>query len=238
MTRSLLQGILFEDDNVAIVNKPTGLLSIPGRSDEPSVLELLRQAGKEEWLICHRLDKETSGVLAFAKNPETHKTINGYLAKRLLPKTYWAIVEGRHELKDYSINLPLKVTRSGHSAVNKLVGKEAETIVSTIEQFNHFTLLACQPITGRLHQIRVHLSRIDAPIAGDSHYGGKSPLLSKIKKNYNSNRFGDERPMIDRVSLHAKELDFSGLDYVKQPVNAPVPKDMEVFLKLLRKYDK
>jgi 23S rRNA pseudouridine955/2504/2580 synthase len=233
-----MEGIIYEDDEVAVINKPAGLLSIPGRGTEPSVLEYLRKAGKEDWLICHRLDKETSGVLVFAKTTQAHKDINGFLARRELPKTYWAVVEGRHALDNHGVDLPLKVTRSGHAAVNRSIGKEAVTVFNTLEQFDHFTLVECKPITGRLHQIRAHLSRIDAPIASDDHYGGHPPMLSRIKKNYSSNKSGEEKPMITRVALHAKSLDFQSLSYIKRQVEAPLPKDFEVFLKLLRKYDK
>ena len=121
--------------------------------------------------------------------------------------------------------------------VDHTKGKDSSTMINSLEVFKHYTLLEAQPKTGRLHQIRAHLTAMKAPIAADDRYGAQQPYLSAIKRSYTTNRTGEELPMIQRFALHAHELKWTDLDNSELNVIAPYPKDFEVFLKLLRKYD-
>jgi 23S rRNA pseudouridine955/2504/2580 synthase len=136
---------------------------------------------------------------------------------------------------DYLINLPIYTTNRGKAKVSTREGKESQTLVNTLEKFKHFTLVECKPHTGRMHQIRVHLAAVDSPVVADVLYGANIPFLSEIKKKFNLARDKEERPMIERLALHAKELSFKlGKPY---RLEAPYPRDFEALLNVIRKYD-
>lgn len=228
--------ILFEDEHIIAINKPAMVSSL---LDRIGVQESIQQWSKdylETTQLCHRLDKETSGILLIAKNPETYREIAIQFEKREIDKTYWAISDGRHYFKHLTIDIPLSVSARGRAKVDKREGKDAETDVTVLETFRHFSLIQCKPVTGRLHQIRIHLATQNAPISGDALYGGSTPFLKSIKKNFNQGKDDEVRPMIQRAALHAQSISFSlyGKPYT---IEAPLPKDMNVFLKLIRKYD-
>ncbi len=228
--------ILLEDENLIAINKPSAIASLHDRfGTEPSI-QSMAQDYFEDAQLCHRLDKETSGVLLIAKNPDTYRSMSISFEKREVDKTYWAITDGRHYFKQLTVDIPLAVSSKGRAKVDKQGGKIAETVFTVMETFRHFSLVECKPITGRLHQIRIHLATQNAPISGDTTYGGELPYLKSIKKNYQLSRDGEIRPMIQRAALHAKSIQFSlhDKDYF---IDADLPKDMAVFLKLLRKYD-
>ena len=156
--------------------------------------------------------------------------------KREVEKTYWAIADGRHYFKHLTVEIPLAVSARGRAKVDKREGKPAETDLTVIETFKHFSLIQCKPVTGRLHQIRIHLATQNASISGDLIYGGTAPFLRSIKKNYKSSPDDEIKPMINRAALHSRSISFElyGQPYA---IEAELPKDMHVFLKLLKKYD-
>lgn len=228
--------ILFEDEHFLFVNKPAGLASLDERSGTaPSLLQMARKY-HEEVQLCHRLDKETSGVLLIAKHNEAYKTAAVLFEGRDVQKTYHAVVQGYLQVAEKSILLPLSVTAKGLAKVDLKDGKKAETIITTLQHFDHYTLLACNPVSGRLHQIRVHLASQNFPIVADETYGGKMPYLSRMKRDFKTSKWENEQPMMQRVALHAYELDFKAMGQ-EYRVQAPYPKDFDVLLKLLRKHD-
>lgn len=228
--------IIHEDEHLLLINKPAMISSLDDR--DGSGINILKMAKRyhAEAQLCHRLDKETSGILVIAKDAETYREMAMSFEARRVEKTYHAIVEGVLRAEQQPINLPLGITRKGTARVDVKEGKPAETIVSTLQMYGHYTLLACQPITGRLHQIRIHLASQHFPIVSDETYGGHFPMLSDFKRNFKTGKFESEQPIMKRVALHAYSLKFE-LNGKTYDLQAPYPKDFEVFLKLLEKFD-
>jgi 23S rRNA pseudouridine955/2504/2580 synthase len=228
--------ILHEDDSLLFINKPSDISSLDERATAaPSILRMAKRYHPDAQL-CHRIDKETSGVLLIAKNPEAYREMAMSFEARKVVKTYHAIVEGVLNVKNVTISLPLTITKKGTARVDMKEGKPAETVFDTLKMFRHFSLMSCKPITGRLHQIRIHLASQNFPISADTTYGGHLPMLSHYKRNFRTAKFEDEQPMMKRVALHAHTLAF---EFNNNPysVSAPYPKDFEVFLKLLEKWE-
>lgn len=228
--------ILAEDENLIFINKPAGISSLDERNNNaPSILSMAKKYD-ENAQLCHRIDKETSGVLLIARNEETYRAMAMMFEAREVDKVYHAVVEGYLNVTDKSIQLPLALTKNGLAKVDLKEGKKAETIITTLKNFNHYSLLECRPVSGRLHQIRVHLASQNFPLVSDTSYGGRIPLLSKFKRNYSNGKWGEEQGMMKRVALHAYRLCFT-LNEKPYDITAPYPKDFEVLLKLLEKYD-
>ena len=173
-----------------------------------------------------------------AKDSDTYRNIALQFQKREVNKTYHTLVAGVHRFEDEVVDLPLLISTNKRVTVHKQEGKKAQTIVSSIESFRNFSLLACQPITGRMHQIRVHLKALGCPIVGDALYGGIDIFLSKLKRNYKTNNRREEKALNHGYLLHAHSLKFrhpiSGkeIEFSAQP-----PKNFGVVLKMLRKYN-
>lgn len=228
--------IIFEDDFLIAINKPAGISSLHDRFGVQTSIQEMAQGYCETAQLCHRLDKETSGILVIAKTPEAYREMAISFEKRTVKKTYMAIAEGRHYFDQLVVDVPLSVSSKGKAKLDKRNGKPAETTFTVIEQFKKFSMVECHPLTGRLHQIRIHLATQNAPIAGDTIYGGSLPFLRSIKRNFNLKKDREERPMINRTALHAQRLSFELFDKSYE-LFAELPKDMSVFLSLLRKYD-
>lgn len=230
--------ILFENEHLIFVNKPAGLSSLSERLGEKDSLHKLGVAYNPDIVLCHRLDKETSGVLIIAKNLVIYREMAMLFEKRAVMKIYHCIISGVHHFEDLNVDLPLSVTRNGFAKIDHVAGKPSLTIVNSIAQYRHYTLLACYPVSGRLHQIRMHLASQNVPIVSDVNYGGKLPYLSQIKRKFNLSKWEEEeKPLMERVALHAFNIRFEMLGE-KYSVSAPYPKDMEVFVKQLEKFDK
>jgi 23S rRNA pseudouridine955/2504/2580 synthase len=227
--------ILFENADFIVINKPPFLSTLDDRSDENNVLRLAKSYTADAQ-VCHRLDKETSGALLIAKNPEAYRHAAMHFEARLVKKIYHAVVGSSRKFENLRVELPVKKTSTGTVRIDKKDGKPALSIFNSLILFRHYTLVECEIYTGRMHQIRIHLASQNASIAGDEVYNGNMPLLSGIKRRFKTSD-DEERPMIQRVALHALSLSFRGLDGVLVSVEAPYPKDFEVFLKLLEKYD-
>jgi 23S rRNA pseudouridine955/2504/2580 synthase len=228
--------ILFEDENLIAINKPAFVSSLEDRGQSGISIQQMAEQYFEDSSLCHRLDKETSGILLIAKNQETYREISIKFQNRQMEKTYLAIVSGRHYFQNHLVDIPLGQTARGKAKVDHRNGKESETVINALETFRNFTFVECLPTTGRLHQIRIHCALQNAPLAGDTSYGGSKPFLSQIKRNFNLSKNQEPRPMIHRSALHARNISFMYNDD-KITFEAPLPKDMEVFLTLLRKYD-
>jgi 23S rRNA pseudouridine955/2504/2580 synthase/23S rRNA pseudouridine1911/1915/1917 synthase len=231
--------IIFEDQLLIAINKPSGLLTIPDRYDDSkeNLYEILKLHFGSIFTV-HRLDKETSGTIIFAKTAEAHKALNTAFEERRTNKRYLAVVNGAPREQNGIIDLSIDEHPSGKGKMMpSKKGKESVTEFSVIEHFSNFALIEAHPLTGRTHQIRVHFAAIGHPLAVDSIYGTRSQLLlSEIKKGYRGRKDEPERPLISRLTLHSWKLTF---DHPQsgQPVSveSPIPKDIHALLSQLRK---
>ncbi|WP_207533391.1 RluA family pseudouridine synthase [Desertivirga arenae] len=228
---------IFENDDLVVVNKPPFISSLHEREGgDINMLNIVRKSVPDAQ-ICHRLDKETSGCLIIAKNPETYRFISMQFEHRQIKKVYHAVVDGTHVFNDLEIDLPILNLGNKNVSINKLEGKQAQTIFNSIKYFKHYTLIECQPITGRMHQIRIHLATQRASISGDDMYGGKPVFLSHLKRGYHLGKDQEELPIMKRFALHAKELTFKINETEVVKIEAPYPKDFATLVKLLEKHD-
>lgn len=226
--------IVFEDEDYLLINKPAFISTLEDRNDDLDIIGMARDYISTAQ-VCHRLDKETSGALLIAKNPEAYRSASMQFEHRKVKKIYHAVCDGIHAFKELKIDLPIYATKKGVVKISKNQGKEALTFVNTLKAYRRYTLVACQPVTGRMHQIRIHLSSQGAPISGDEQYGGKPFYLSALKKTYNLKKDAEEQPLIKRVALHAQAISFELLNGEAVSVEAPYPKDFAVVLKQLEK---
>ena len=183
--------------------------------------------------VCHRLDKNTTGILVIAKDDIFYKYFSMLLEQRSVTKTYHALVEGNQNIEELELNKPI-YSSSSRSKIDLVKGKPSLTLVSTIERYEKHSLLACMPFTGRTHQIRVHLSNYGLPIIGDEHYGGKNLFLSEIKKSYKLSKNKEEKPMMSRLALHAVGIEFEDRNGEIIKLTAPYPKDLQVAIRQLK----
>ncbi len=238
---NLKDWIIYENDDVLAINKPPHISSLHERfeSGQESVVELVKKENPG-YSLCHRIDRETSGVLLVAKNPEAYRHIAMQFEKRTVSKVYHAMVSASVNIEALIVDLPLYTDSKRRVQVSKKNGKESLTEFNTIRQYRHFSLLACKPFTGRLHQIRVHAASQNLPLVCDVLYGGKIPYLSDIKRKVKSDMIGEsgeKKPLINRVALHAFSIEFDSPANGKTYIEAPYPKDFEVLIRLLEKYD-
>jgi 23S rRNA pseudouridine955/2504/2580 synthase len=231
--------ILFENDDVIVVNKPPFISSLDERGEGSSEISMLRLA-KAYWddaQICHRLDKETSGALIFAKNAEAYRSVSMQFEKRKVKKVYHAVIDGTHTFDNLLVDLPILNVGKGSVTISRQEGKRAETWFQSLKYYKHYTLVECRPVTGRMHQIRIHLATQRASIAGDEMYKGEPVFLSKIKRKYHLGKDQEELPIMKRFALHAYEVTFRINPETEVTIHAPYPKDFETLLKLLDKFD-
>ena len=245
--------ILFEDDHVVAVNKPAGLATIPGRGETDSVLERLAaqlklpHTGSDDprLRVVHRLDKDTTGALLFAKNLAAQRHLSHQFQNNRVEKEYLAITAGRPAEPEGEIDAPLgpHPTRRERMAVQKKGGRPARTMWKVEERFRQHALVRVFPKTGKTHQIRVHLKHIGVPLVIDALYNPHAEaglpggfFLSSFKRGYRPKRDEQERPLIDRLTLHAERLRFEHPDGRRVEVIAPLPKDFRAALNMLRKH--
>jgi 23S rRNA pseudouridine1911/1915/1917 synthase len=232
-------GILLEDDAVLAINKPSGLLVLPDRYDHAllNLYDLLKETFGTIFVV-HRIDRETSGIVLFAKTAEAHALLNTAFEQRQVEKKYRAIVSGTSHTDSGCIDLPIIENEHGvrKMKIDTKKGKEARTDYVVMERFDGYAFIEARPHTGRIHQVRIHLSSVGLPILADPLYGdGRGFFLSTIKRNYQGKE--EEQPLLGRTALHAFSLSFSHpVTSENILVEAPLPKDMEAVLKALRKH--
>ena len=233
--------IVFQDETLLAVSKPAGLLSVPDRynPDIPSAFTLVCREFPNARPL-HRIDLQTSGLLIFCLDPEAFGYYSDQFTDRTVEKRYLAIVEGRLLQPEGRIDLPLLTEHTGRVVVARR-GKPSETLYRVEECFRRHTLVALKPLTGRTHQLRVHLSAIGHPIVGDTTYGGSPGIfLSDLKGKHHYKPSGDgeaERPLLGRTALHAESLAINRFpDGERMTLSCPLPKDMAVSLAKLRQY--
>ena len=223
--------ILYQDNNFIAVNKPPFLSTLEDRQENVNLLGLARQYD-ERAQVCHRLDKETSGVLVISRNAEAYRHLSIQFEKRQVVKIYHGVVDGIHNYKDNFIDAPILKQDDGIVKIDRR-GKPAQTYFTALVPYRLHTLMECRPVTGRMHQIRIHLTLLGAPIVGDSTYGGKPFYLSQVKRGFNLKKDSVEEPFIKRMALHAHSLEFDDLEDKRQKVEAPYQKDMHALVRQL-----
>jgi RluA family pseudouridine synthase len=232
--------VLYEDSDVIAIDKASGMLSIPDRFDEhaPNLAAMLKERCGEIF-VCHRLDRDTSGVIVFAKHADAHRVLNEQFESHTIRKQYEAIVDGTMTQSAGTIELAIGPHRRhrGMMMVDAVHGKLAVTHYHVKTGFREFSHLAIDLETGRQHQIRVHCAAIGHPLMVDPLYGTRTEfLLSSIKKNYRGAEH--ERPLMDRLTLHASELEFVHPGTNEGVIiRSPLPKDMAATLRQLARWN-
>lgn len=203
--------ILFSDSDYLFINKPAGLpvhQTIDKKRD--TVESILKKQIPEKLFLAHRLDKDTSGVLLFTKSSEKALEVTNDFKNKKIQKTYWALTKTSSKIKNkFKVDNFLSANKKGKLTKMQSVksgGLIAHTEFQILKQNKEFTVLECRPLTGRTHQIRVHLSELGFPILGDNLYGGNSST-------------------VPRLMLHAQKLKIGELE-----VEAPLPKDFKKLL--------
>ncbi len=228
--------IIFENEDFIVINKPPHISTLDDRASEgKDNINGLAKQYHESAQVCHRLDKETSGILAIAKNPEAYRHMAIQFEKREVTKVYHAVIGGIQEYKNVTVDKPILPNRTGGVKIDSS-GKPAQTIFHTLQIYKAHTLVEARPVTGRMHQIRIHLAVLGSPIVQDEQYGGKPLYLSSVKKNFNLKKHTEERPLISRVALHAQALHFKLMNDETKIVEAPYPKDIRALVNQLGKH--
>jgi RluA family pseudouridine synthase len=237
--------IIYQNNDIIVINKPAGVSVTKDRSGDDQLTDIL--ADQLEPAVCsqlrlvHRIDKDTSGVMILAKNIEAQTRFTTYFEKREIKKTYLAVVTGVVPGLQGTINAPLTRNRKNPAlmCIAKKKGKAAVTNWQLLADFGSVALLAVNPLTGRTHQIRVHLPSIALPLAIDPLYGSSRPLfLSDFKSDYRLAKGQTEKPLIERLTLHAYQIEFP-----KSQGNHPdsfiagLDKKFAACLKMLTKYN-
>lgn len=230
--------IIFENKQFIAVNKPSGLLSIPDRlGKEISLKDLLKEKFGSIYTV-HRLDRDTSGVIVFAKNEEAHKELSQLFEGRDMEKNYVGLVYGQMMNASGSIDAPImehpgKTTKM----MTHAKGKTSLTDYEVLESFRLYSWVQFRIHTGRTHQIRVHMQHIGHSIVCDEVYGDAKPLLlSSLKKNFKLAKIAEEeRPILSRLALHSCRLKFT-MGGETFELEAPLPKDLRAVLQQLRKW--
>ena len=236
------------------LDKPAGLLTSPDRYDpqRPNLMKLLHAAiaAQKPWARerdlkylsnAHRLDFETSGVILLAKSKQALVALADLFGSEKPLKKYVALVSGEPPAEKFEVDAPLAPhpVKLGIMRVDPKHGKKSKTKFEVLENFPGpgYAILACEPLTGRTHQIRVHATHVGLKIIADGLYGGKPLWLSRLKKDYHLKPGHEERPLISRVALHAEQLQLphpvTGKTLI---INASWPKDFTVAVKYLRKF--
>jgi 23S rRNA pseudouridine1911/1915/1917 synthase len=223
--------IIFENEDMMVINKQAGMVVHPSAGHASGTLvhaalahapDIMGVGGVKRPGVVHRLDKDTSGLILFAKNDTAHNELQAQFKKREVGKKYLALVDGQPPTPAGRIEAPIG-RDPGHRKKMKVLppgkGREAISVFHTLEAFSQHTLLEVKPKTGRTHQIRVHLAFLGCPIVGDRDYGQKKQTLP-----------------VDRMFLHAAELTFTlpGDDRARS-FEAPLPSELETVLDQLRK---
>lgn len=219
--RHIVKNILFQNDEILVLNKPAGLPTQGGSNAKMNVDVLVDFGAKNgDFVIkpklCHRIDRDTSGILLLAKSNEAATALTKAFKDRTIKKTYWAIVSGKLSPKEGLIDLPLVAKKSDGSiekaAVDEREGREAKTLYNVIDSASNIvSAVELNPETGRMHQIRIHMQAVGTPVLGDGKYGGKLAFVDGLSK---------------KMHLHARSIELpEGILKKSTPLQftAPIP---------------
>jgi RluA family pseudouridine synthase len=224
--------VLHEGAGLLAVAKPAGVLVIPGRGEGgPSLREQLEEQLSRKVFVVHRLDRDTSGVLVFALDAERHRALSQAFEAGKVKKRYQALVEGRVEAPQL-VDVALAPGRKGRMRVARPgeQGKPSRTQVRPVESFARASFVEAEPLTGRTHQIRVHLLHLGHPLLVDHQYSRAEPLTEKELGG------AGDAVVLARTPLHAARLEWPALPGVEARVfETPLPEDMALALELLRR---
>jgi RluA family pseudouridine synthase len=234
--------VIYEDEHIIAVNKASGISVGGDRWDEYKerldqlVAEIVQQSSK--LFTVHRIDRDTSGLVVFAKNEAIHRRLSLAFEGRKVKKRYIAIVHGRPPWKETACDLPLipNGNKQHQTIIDKYRGKKSLTSFTLLGSAGNYSVLEVFPETGRTHQIRVHAAALGYPVVCDSLYGsGKPVFLSSIKKNWRGDPL-DEKPLLARLGLHAADIFLPAVaDQAVLAIQAPTPRDISALLKQMKK---
>ncbi|HHH55196.1 MAG TPA: RluA family pseudouridine synthase [Bacteroidetes bacterium] len=234
--------LVYEDDDLLVVDKAAGIYTINPRHDTNDFV--LYETLKSKYpglLLVHRLDRDTSGLIVFARNSKSQKNLTSQFENNSIQKNYYAFVDGRLDFDEtYMIDVPILIVPGRYKVSIHEKGRPSQTKIRIVETYQDFTLLEAKLLTGRTHQIRVHLNYIGYPLLVDKLYGQRSEFyLSEIKKKYRVKKDEMERPLVSRQTLHAHKLELihpttnEALEF-----NSELPKDLQALQKQLRKHNR
>lgn len=232
--------IIYSDDDFVVLNKRSGILIAADRynPDAPR-LDLLAEKEFGKLYAVHRIDKDTSGIIVYARNPEAQKAISMQFEQRKVLKTYHALVYGHPLWEDLHVDLGLEPDGDARhrTVVNKKFGKPSVTDFRLIGVCGPYSWIEAKPKTGRTHQIRVHLAANNLSIVCDPLYSGnqKPVRLSEVKRKWNGDE-DSERPLLSRLALHAYKIQFEHpVTHEQVSFTAPYSRDMEAVRKQFAK---
>lgn len=230
--------IIFENESLIALNKPSGLLSIPDREGKEVSLKTMLLEKYGDIFTVHRLDRETSGLIIFAKNATAHKHFSQQFENRKTIKIYLGVLIGSLQNTEGSVDAPIaeNMVHRGTMIIHRR-GKAALTDYKLLKDLKMYSWVQFQIHTGRTHQIRIHAKEIGHPIACDAIYGdGKAILLSAFKSKFKlSKDVLEERPLLNRLALHAFQLTITDVDGTLLSLEAPLHKDLRATLQQLEK---
>jgi len=235
--------VVYQDHDIVVLNKASGLLVAADRWDPDAqrldVLATKELCGEGERLFAvHRIDKDTSGLVIYGRTEEVHRTLSMAFENREVEKTYHALVYGRPDWDELDVDVPLRADGDlKHRTIkDKRGGKPARTAFRYIGACGPYSWIEAKPVTGRTHQIRVHLALSGLTIVCDPLYGKADPLLlSKIKRSWHGDEF-EERPLLDRLGLHAWKMRVAHpITKEMMEFTAPYPRDLDTTRKQLAK---
>jgi RluA family pseudouridine synthase len=227
--------VIFEDEKIIAVNKASGISIGGDRYDESKerLDKLLEKELKIKIFTVHRIDKDTSGLVVFAKDKETHKYLSMAFENRNIQKKYIAIVHGRPSWKETICDLALvpNGNKKHMTIIDKYKGKKSLTKFILLHCSGNYSILEAIPETGRIHQIRVHSAAIGHPVVCDELYGKMNPVkLSSFKRGWKGDPF-EEKPLVSRLGLHSLELILPD----GKKLEAPLAKEMSALISQLKK---
>lgn len=242
--------IIYEDRRITAVNKASGISTAGERWDrEAARLDRLLaedpRGASGKLFTVHRIDKETSGLVVFARDSAAHKTLSLAFENRAVQKTYTAVVHGRPSWPGGKTSCDLPLVPDGNkqhmTIIDKYRGRASRTFFTLLFSAGNYSVVEASPVTGRTHQIRVHLAALGHPVACDPLYGKNSRgekgiFLSSFKRGWRGDAF-EERPLLARLGLHAGKLllpegfapERGGL------LEAPLPRDMAALIRQMEK---